>query len=260
MNKRSHTRLATVFSVLSASVLGAVATLGLPAFAADTIDWTTTTTSLRSQIGQTFSFICPPSGTIGTVLGSVIYADDSSVCSAAVHAGKITAASGGAVTVSILPGQPVYPGANVNGVTSQDHVNGSGSFIFFDTEGFASDVEASRAASAARANRTEEIYIRFDAEDRYSDPRNIGQEFTLNCMMDPWVDDYVWGTDVYHGQSSVCLAAVHAGLINVNDGGEITLRIERGRSSYAGSDRNGIASRAMGNADPNTEISFTFVR
>ncbi|MEN8446123.1 MAG: LCCL domain-containing protein [Cyanobacteria bacterium J06555_13] len=245
---------------ITMSSLAFVLATATAAAAAETINWNTTATNLRGQLGQTFSFVCPPSGTLGTVRGSVIYADDSSVCSAAVHAGKITADSGGAVTLSILPGQPAYPGATVNGVTSQDHVNGSGSFMFFDTEGFARDVDESRAASAARANRTRDIYIRFDAEDNYNDPRYFGQEFTLNCVMDPWVDDYVWGTEVYHGQSSVCFAAVHAGVITMEDGGEITIRIDRGQSTYSGSSRNGIASDDFSSRDPHEDISFTFVR
>lgn len=255
MSKRLLARLATALSVFGAIIISP-----LSATAADTIDWITNVTDLRSQIGQTFSFICPPGGAIGTVRGSVIYADESSVCSSAVHAGKITADSGGAIMLSILPGQPVYPGATVNGVTSQDHMNGSGSFIFFDTEGFAQEVEESRAASAARAARTEEIYIRFDVEDRYNDPRYFGQEFTFNCVMDPWVDDYVWGTDVYSGQSSVCFAAVHSGLITMEDGGEITIRVDRGQSNYSGSTRNGIASDDLSSSNPHQDVSFTFVR
>jgi len=204
--------------------------------------------------------MCPPGGAIGDVRGSVIYTDDSSVCSAAVHAGKITAAAGGPITLSILPGQPVYPGSNVNGVSSQNHTNGSGSFIFFDTEGFARDVEESRAAAADRASRPTDIHIRFDAEDNYDDPRYIGQEFTFNCVMDPWVDSYVWGTDVYEGDSSVCLAAVHAGLITTEEGGLITLKIGRGQSYCSGSSRNGITTDSTTNSDAHQDISFTFVR
>jgi len=252
MSKLTLARFAAVISVL-----GTIATLPFSAVAAETISWSSNVTNLRSHVGQTFSFICPPNGSIDTVRGSVIYTDDSSVCSAAVHAGKITAAAGGEVLLSILPGQPAYPGSNVNGVSTQDHVNGSGSFVFFDTEGFASDVAQSRADTAARALRTPEIYIRFDVEDRYNDPAYIGEEFTFNCIMDPWVDAYVWGTDVYAGDSSVCFAAIHAGLIT-EDGGEVTVKIGRGQPFYSGSSRNDITTRDGDLGAQN--VSFTFVR
>lgn len=258
MSTRTLVRVATALSIFGVSVFGAIATTTLSASAAETISWSSNVTHLRSQVGQTFSFMCPPSGSLDTVRGSVIYTDDSSVCSAAVHAGKITAAAGGEVLLSILPGQPAYPGSTINGVTTQDHVNGSGSFIFFDTEGFAQDVERDRAAAAERASRTPEIYIRFDVEDRYDHPDYIGQEFTFDCVMDPWVDAYVWGTDVYAGDSSVCLAAVHAGLITAEDGGEVTVRIGQGQTFYPGSTRNGIQSDD-GNWDAR-HVSFTFVR
>lgn len=254
MNMMKLARLATALSVM-----GAIAT-PLSASAAETIDWSRNVTSLRSQIGQTFSFICPPGGSLNTVRGSVVYTDDSSVCSAAVHAGKITTANGGEVLLSILPGQPAYPGSTVNGVSTQDHVNGSGSFIFFDTEGFARDVEESRAATADRATRPMDIYLRFDVEDRYNDARYIGQEFTFNCVMDPWVDAYIWGTDVYHGDSSVCLAAIHSGLVTAEEGGEVTVKIGRARATYTGSSRNGVHTDDLNNRDHEREISFTFVR
>ncbi|MEO0771163.1 MAG: LCCL domain-containing protein [Cyanobacteria bacterium J06649_4] len=257
MSKLTLGRFAIALSVFG-TLLGAVATPS--ASAAETLSWSSNVTNLRTQVGQTFSFICPPGGAINTVRGSVIYTDDSSVCSAAVHAGKITTADGGAVTLSILPGQPAYPGSNVNGVSTQDHVNGSGSFIFFDTEGFAQDVENSRAATAERATRPMDIYLRFDPEDNYSHPRYLGQEFTFNCVMDPWVDAYIWGTDVYHGDSSVCLAAIHSGLITAEDGGLITIKIGRGQSSYAGSSRNGVHTDDLANRDFQNDISFTFVR
>ncbi|MEL6937950.1 MAG: LCCL domain-containing protein [Cyanobacteria bacterium J06598_1] len=245
--------------LIAISSLATIAVTGSAAVAAPTISWSSNATDLRGQNGQTFSFVCPPSGTIDSVRGSIIYTDDSSVCSAAVHAGKITAASGGEVLLSILPGQPAYPGSNVNGVSSEDAVSGSGSFIFFDTEGFAAQVEEDRVMSIERASRVQDIYVRFDVSD-YTHPNQLNQEFTYNCVPDPLLDDYVWGTDVYSGNSSVCLAAVHAGLIPLADGGEITLKIGRAQSSYVGSSRNGISTRDLGRVDVNETVSFTFVR
>lgn len=94
----SKMKLASLSTVLSVS---AIAALPLSTFTAETITWSSNGTHLRSQVGQTFSFVCPSNGTIHPVKGSVVYADESSVCSAAVHAGKITADRGGAVTRAI---------------------------------------------------------------------------------------------------------------------------------------------------------------
>ena len=52
----------------------------------------------------------------------------------------------------------------------------------------------------------------------------------------------VWGTDVYTDDSSIGSAAVHRGLITFAKGGTVKIRILPGRSSYAGSARNGIIS------------------
>jgi hypothetical protein len=56
----------------------------------------------------------------------------------------------------------------------------------------------------------------------------------------------VWGTDVYTSDSSVCTAAVHAGLITLEDGGEVTLHLLDGQDSYTGSEANGVTSLDYG--------------
>jgi len=54
--------------------------------------------------------------------------------------------------------------------------------------------------------------------------------------------EQVWGTDVYTDDSSIGAAAVHKGLITFASGGTVKIRILPGRSSYAGSTRNGVTS------------------
>lgn len=53
----------------------------------------------------------------------------------------------------------------------------------------------------------------------------------------------LWGTRVYTDDSSVCTAAVHWGLITLEDGGTVAIEIRRGRDSYRGTHRNGVASQ-----------------
>ena len=51
----------------------------------------------------------------------------------------------------------------------------------------------------------------------------------------------VWGTDVYTDDSSLCRAALHAGVISPQ-GGSITVNRTAGRPLYVGTTRNGVRS------------------
>ena len=53
-----------------------------------------------------------------------------------------------------------------------------------------------------------------------------------------------WGT--YTDDSSVCSAAVQAGLITLANGGNVTIEIQPGANSYTGSTKNGITSSDYG--------------
>ncbi|GIW54097.1 MAG: hypothetical protein KatS3mg082_0501 [Nitrospiraceae bacterium] len=53
-----------------------------------------------------------------SVYGAGVYTVDTPICSAGVHAGKITRAKGGMLTIKLLPGQSVYPGSTNKGITS----------------------------------------------------------------------------------------------------------------------------------------------
>jgi hypothetical protein len=56
----------------------------------------------------------------------------------------------------------------------------------------------------------------------------------------------VYGTDVYALDSSLCAAAVHAGVIDANVGGTFVARVGAPVKQFSGSYRNGLASRAKG--------------
>lgn len=75
-------------------------------------------------------------------------------------------------------------------------------------------------------------------------------------MFSPSSSGGVWGTDVYADESSVCAAAVHAGLISVASGGAVIIEIRPGAESHQGMTRRGIVSEAFGRS----EGSFVFVR
>ncbi|XP_072304766.1 macrophage mannose receptor 1-like [Eucyclogobius newberryi] len=65
----------------------------------------------------------------------------------------------------------------------------------------------------------------------------------------------VYGTSVYRGDSNICAAAIHAGVIVDDIGGDCTLLKAPGQSFYPGSTRNGITSQQF---DGNYEVSYVF--
>ena len=94
------------------------------------IGWGDNAGEHRGHNGERFSYSCPAGGTAGSLWGTGTYTDDSSICTAAVHAGLISLASGGTVTIEIRAGQQSYQGSNQNGVTSASYAAWSGSFGF----------------------------------------------------------------------------------------------------------------------------------
>jgi hypothetical protein len=52
----------------------------------------------------------------------------------------------------------------------------------------------------------------------------------------------VWGTDVYRADSSICAAAVHAGIIDLDHGGTVRFEMWRSKGAFRGTSRHGITS------------------
>lgn len=104
-----------------------------PDAAATEIDWRTSPLDLdlRGMNGERYLFRCPPGKPLPSrVIGSGPYTDDSSICSAAVHAGAIGAKDGGEVTIEIRPGEARYVAAERNYVRSVAYEHAwSGSFV-----------------------------------------------------------------------------------------------------------------------------------
>jgi hypothetical protein len=77
---------------------------------------------------------CPPGGMAGAVSGTDLYTDDSSICSAGVHAGLIALETGGVVTVEMRPGQMAFAGSTRYGLTSSRKGVWPRSFMFVEPE------------------------------------------------------------------------------------------------------------------------------
>lgn len=90
--------------------------------------WVRTATEFRGQDQTRLAYWCPPGGQEHTIWGTDHYTDDSSVCTAAVHAGAITYSSGGFVVIVIEQGMTAYTGSLRNGVESHSYGAWDGSF------------------------------------------------------------------------------------------------------------------------------------
>jgi hypothetical protein len=93
------------------------------------VDWYSSATEHRGQDGIRFDYDCP-AGSPGSIWGTDLYTDDSSVCTAAVHVGLITADTGGRVTIEIRPGASAYTGSLRFGVESREYESWMGSYAF----------------------------------------------------------------------------------------------------------------------------------
>jgi hypothetical protein len=93
--------------------------------------WSLNATEYRGQDGEQFTYDCPPAdeSRTDTIWGTDVYTDDSSVCTAAVHAGAITIEDGGEVTIEIRPGEESYEASEQNGIESQSYGPWGGSFV-----------------------------------------------------------------------------------------------------------------------------------
>ena len=59
----------------------------------------------------------------------------------------------------------------------------------------------------------------------------------------------VWGTGNYTYDSAIGTAAVHAGIITFETGGEVTIEIVEGADLYRGTSRNGVTTSDWGSYD-----------
>jgi hypothetical protein len=92
--------------------------------------WSATAERYRGRPGDVLEFLCPADGLVATIYGTDVYSDESSICTAAVHAGVITREQGGLVFVEIRPGQSSYVGSTRNGISSNNWGSQRGSISF----------------------------------------------------------------------------------------------------------------------------------
>ncbi len=182
--------------------------------------------------GATVTCFCPASATQdGTVWGTDTYTDDSAVCPAARHAGVI-GPRGGSVTFTIQPGLGSFAGSVRNGVSSSNYGPWDGSYSF--SEPGVVGVSGVNTNQVAQCPATASQWR--------------GRRSGTRCYCPPSAtatQGTVWGSDIYTDDSAICRAALHAGVI-ARSGGAVLITPLPGRSSYAGSARNGVSTTSYG--------------
>ncbi len=86
---------------------------------ATTYESSTSFSSLNIEtIDTILTGYCPANFNVSTIWGDFTYTHDSSICTAAVHAGVISRMIGGNVIAKLKPGLESYPSVERNGITS----------------------------------------------------------------------------------------------------------------------------------------------
>jgi hypothetical protein len=161
---------------------------------------------------------------------------------AAIHAGA-TSAAGGVVNVRLEPGRPAYRGSMRNGINSYDYGTYAKSYTFLGPQGQPLQASMSVPAGAApQAAQPIEAGCSFNATQIQDAP---GTAHLVACPPNCARSGGLWGTDTYTGDSGICRAAIHAGLLG-NQGGMVVVILDVGRPAFRGSTRNGEQSSDYG--------------
>ncbi|KAM5191995.1 cysteine-rich secretory protein LCCL domain-containing 2-like [Mantella aurantiaca] len=183
---------------------------------------------------------CPSDCSVNrkNVWGTGVYTDDSSICKAAIHDGVLSN-EGGLVTVKKTAGQASYTGSTRYGVTTNNYGPWSGSFVFPD----ASKPPATNPTKVPTQKPPVKGTCSITAKDIQGIQGSISMvQCPLNCLVN---GQKVWGTYIYTDISSICKAAMHAGILE-RSGGLVAVKMTPGQSSYSGSTRNGITTTDYG--------------
>jgi hypothetical protein len=98
------------------------------------ISWNDSLASMKifGYKGQQYTFYCPPNGRFRPVWGTYTYTDNSSICTAAVHASRLSPSRGGNVRLQFSGGKNVFTGKKLTGVTSLSFRGQKRSFEFMN--------------------------------------------------------------------------------------------------------------------------------
>jgi LCCL domain len=191
--------------------------------------------NVKGNTNTSWYMRCPPCAAAGApVWGTDLYTDDSGVCAAAIHAGRL-GPQGGLVLVTWLAGQPTYIGSARNGIRSADYGPWRRSF-------FVQSVDAQGRPTSPPVAPLPPGTVRMSCAMAGTTVKS-----TVRVLCPPGCrSGRLWGTDVYTGDSSPCVAAVHAGLATFEAGGSVVMTPGGPQPGFTGSRRNGVTSASYG--------------
>ena len=185
--------------------------------------------------GKSVRCSCDAGLVTGTVYGTDRYTSDSSLCTAAVHAGAISAAKGGVITVFREGRCPRIAGSVRNGVSSRDWGPYDVTFAFKHPIACSDLIGLGTPSAPCPANL------------RGYEGRPSGALLECTCSA-AQISGTVWGSDVYTFDSSLCNAARHAGVVS-ESGGKVKVFAGGRCESMAPTTRNGVTTSKWGGYD-----------
>ncbi|XP_036377859.1 cysteine-rich secretory protein LCCL domain-containing 1 isoform X1 [Megalops cyprinoides] len=192
-------------------------------------------TKLRDQCkGTTCNRYECPAGCMnssGKVIGTVYYEMQSSICRAGLHYGVIDN-EGGWLDVTRQGRKEYFIKSNKHGVQSLGKYHSANAFTVSKVTVKAITCEATVAELCPFQRPTRHC-------PRFHCPRN--------CMQENPHYVRVIGTQTYSDRSSICRAAVHAGVIQNHSGGYVDVMPVDKRRQYIASYQNGIFSESLQN-------------
>ncbi|XP_029687471.1 cysteine-rich secretory protein LCCL domain-containing 1b isoform X2 [Takifugu rubripes] len=162
----------------------------------------------------------------GKVIGTGVY-DMSSVCGAALHSGVIDS-DGGWLDVTRLGRKQHFLKSYRNGIQSVGKNRSANSFKV-----------SSVPVKAIRCDTTAALFCPFRKPVRHC-PRLY---CPTNCLHHGQAR--VIGTKYYSDESSICRAAIHAGVMQNESGGYVDVMPVDSKSQYSGTSQNGITSESL---------------
>lgn len=182
--------------------------------------------------GDVLLCTCKARGFDRFIWGTGPYSGHSDICTASRHAGLISKEEGGAVVALGRPGQKRYPEGEANGIKGRSWLSFRSSFDVVLASGGGSggaDLVACGIFDAAAA------------------------PYSCTCPADAATGS-VWGSGPYTGDSNMCGAARHAGVIGA-EGGIVAVTAEPGQASYEGSEANGVTTSGWGSYSESFMVS-----
>lgn len=209
----------------------------------------------ETNVGKSYHFTLTGK-TDGSIWGTNVYTTDSSLSTAAVHAGIVKAGETDDVEVMVVAGMDSYAGSQKNGVSSGDWKSYGASYKFVKKSG--DEAPASKlpeAAGKATADTSSKPAKKIkDTPENLTDyEKQVGQSFIFTVT--GAIFGTVYGSGPYTTDSNLSTAAVHAGLVKAGAEADVEVVILPAQESFTGTMNHGITS----NRWPVSHAAFKFV-